>query len=73
MNKYTGLALIGFCGIFLVMIIIYAGSTFMLTQGENAANYGMDFLVPRLGGAFAGLVICILLVIKGVRIIVRSE
>jgi len=73
MGKYTGLALVGFCGIFLVMIILYAGSTYMLTQGENAANYGMDFLLPRFGGALAGLMICVLLVIKGVRIIVRSE
>ena len=55
------------------MIILYAGSTYMLTQGENAANYGMDFLLPRFGGALAGLMICVLLVIKGVRIIVRSE
>ena len=73
MKKYLGLALIGFAGIFLVILIIYAGGTFMLTQGESAADYGMDFIAPRLGGAFAGIVMCALMAIKGLRIILRSE
>lgn len=73
MKKYAGLALIGFSGIFIVMIVIYASGTIMLALGEDAADYGMDFLLPRLGGAFAGGVVCILMVIKGLRIILRSE
>ncbi len=73
MRKYSGLALMGFSGIFIPMIFMYAYSPLMNYLHEGGPDYGMDYLVPRLGGAFVTLVICILLAVKGLRIILRED
>jgi hypothetical protein len=73
MKKYTGLAMIGFSGIFLVMLLMYVFSRLVPAIEVGAPKYGVDYLMPRLAYTTGGLLICILLVFKGWRLIVHSD
>jgi hypothetical protein len=69
MKKYTGLALIGFCGIFLVMLLMYVFARLIPAYVAGSPELGMDYLMPRVAVTGAGLLICILMVFKGIRMI----
>jgi len=73
MKKYLGLALIGFSGIFIVMILIYAIGTFTPIFGDGITTPDPDSRLPRLVGTFAMLVTCSLLVATGLWLIKLSE
>jgi len=65
--------MIGFSGIFLVMLLIYVFIRFIPAVDLSTAEYGMDFLLPRLAYTAGGVVICLLLVYKGWRMISDSD
>lgn len=73
MKKYLGLALIGFCGIFIVMILIYAIGTFTPIFGDGITPPDPDAQMPRLVRTFTMLVICSLLAATGLWLIKPSD
>jgi hypothetical protein len=69
MKKYTGLAMIGFCGIFLVMLLMYVFARLVPAIEAGPPKFGMDYLMPRFAIVGGGIVMCVLMVIKGMRMI----